>query len=144
MKHMKTITVAGCSLLLLTQCASQDDVRDLQYQLRAVNQKVEDVRNNAVDQMQKRQASSVSKIDQVEGETLRIRSTIEETTAQTTQFRDETRENIAGLQTSLAALRTEQDAKLAEMNQKIAILEEKITQVTESFSKAQQTRINEA
>ena len=61
MKTMRTIAVAGCSMLLLTQCASQDDVRDLQYQLRAVNQKVEDVRNNAVDQMQKRQASSVSK-----------------------------------------------------------------------------------
>ena len=77
MKTMRTIAVAGCSTLLLAQCASQDDVRDLQYQLRAVNQKVEVVRNNVVDQMQKRQASSVSKIDLVEGETQRIRSTIE-------------------------------------------------------------------
>jgi len=54
MKTIKNIALAGCSLLLLTQCASQDEVQNLQYQLRAVNQKLEDVKSTTVNQMQKK------------------------------------------------------------------------------------------
>ena len=144
MKTMRNIVVASCSMLLLTQCASQDEVHDLQYQLRAVNQKVEDVKTNTVNQMQKRQASSVSKLDQVEDETQRIKSTIEESTSQSTQFREHTKESIANLQKSVESIRADHDAKLAEINQKIAVLDEKLSQVGESFGKAQQARIGEA
>ena len=45
MKMIKNLAIAGCSLLLLTQCASQDEVQNLQAQLRAVNKKVEDVKS---------------------------------------------------------------------------------------------------
>ena len=48
MKNIRNFVVASCSVLLLTQCASQDEIRDLQYQLRSVNQKVEDVKTNAI------------------------------------------------------------------------------------------------
>jgi DNA anti-recombination protein RmuC len=145
--HMKTIRnffVGGCSVLLLTQCASQDEIRDLQYQLRTVNQKVEDVKTNAVNPMQKRQASSVSKIDQVEDETMRIKSTLEESSSQSHQFREQTKENIANLQKSVESMRTANETKIAELNQKIAVLDEKLSQVGENFSKAQQARIGEA
>ncbi len=144
MKIIRNLVVASCSVMLLTQCASQDEIRDLQYQLRTVNQKVEDVKTNTVNQMQKRQASSVSKIDQVEDETLRIKSTIEETSSQSNQFREQTKENIANLQKAVDAIRNSNDAKFNEMNQKIAVLDEKLTQVGDHFGKAQQVRISEA
>lgn len=144
MKTIGNLVVASCSVLLLTQCASQDEIRDLQYQLRTVNQKVEDVKTNAVNPMQKRQASSVSKIDQVEDETLRIKSTIEETSSQSNQFREQTKENIANLQKSVEAIRNNNDAKFSEINQKIAVLDEKLTQVSDHFGKVQQARISEA
>ncbi len=137
MKKTGTYIMAVGCMLLLTHCASQDELRDLQYQVRAVNQKVEDVKTNAVDQMRKRQASSVSKIDQVEDETLRIRSAIEETTAQN-------QGNIAALQNAVSGLRTEYDAKFSEQNARIQALEEKIAILSENFSKAQQARLNEA
>lgn len=65
MRHVRNLAVAGCSLLLLCQCASQNEVRDLNYQVRAVNQKVEEIRGTEVDQMQKRQASSSSRLEQM-------------------------------------------------------------------------------
>lgn len=144
MKTMRNLVVASCSVLLLTQCASQDEIRDLQYQLRTVNQKVEDVKTNAVNPMQKRQASSVSKIDQVEDETQRIKSTIEESSSQSNQFREQTKENIANLQKAVESIRNSNETKLAELNQKIAVLDEKITQVGDNFGKVQQSRISEA
>lgn len=42
MKKIQTIALAGCSVLLLCQCASMDDVRRLNYQLRTMNQKVKE------------------------------------------------------------------------------------------------------
>lgn len=144
MKIISNFVVATCSVFLLTQCASQDEIRDLQYQLRTVNQKVEDVKTNTVTPMQKRQASSVSKIDQVEDETHRIKTTIEESTSQSIQFREQTKENIANLQKAVDAIRNSNDAKFSEINQKIAVLDEKLTQVSDHFGKAQQARISEA
>ncbi|MCL2341219.1 MAG: hypothetical protein FWC49_05890, partial [Proteobacteria bacterium] len=144
MKTLKHIAAAGCSLFLLTQCATQDDVANLQRQLRSVNQKVEDVRTNTVGQMQKRQASSVSKLDQVEDETQRIRSSIEENSSQNTQFREQVNQNLAKLQGSVDNTKSSQDAKIAELNQKIAALEEKLSTVSEHYSKAQQERVSEA
>ena len=113
MKILKNIAMAGCSLLLLTQCASQDEVQNLQYQLRAVNQKLEDVKSNTVNQMQKRQASSVSKIDQVEDETLKIRSSLEENASQNSQFREHVNQNISKVQSSVDAVKTDHDSKIA-------------------------------
>lgn len=110
-KRFKHIAVASCSLLLLTQCATQDEVQNLQHQLRAVNQKLEDVKSNTVGQMQKKQASSVSKLDQVEDETQRIKSSIEENTSQTNQFREQVNQNFAKLQSSMETTRSGQDAK---------------------------------
>ena len=74
MKRVRNLAVAGCTVLLLCQCASKDEIRDLNYQIRAVNQKVEDVRSSTVDQMQKRQASSVSRIDEVQNEVVQLPS----------------------------------------------------------------------
>ena len=50
----------------LIQCAAQTDVDDLRYQLRIVNKKLEDMKANTVDQLQKRQAMASGQVDQVE------------------------------------------------------------------------------
>lgn len=144
MKIVRNLTVAGCSLLLLTQCATQDEVRELNYQLRAVNQKVDDVKNTTVNQVQKRQASSVNKIDQVESETLRLQSMIEESAHQTSLYKEQAKEDIANLQAAIEAMQTEQQTKMAETEMKITALEQQVAFLRSTFEKEQQQRVQEA
>ncbi len=134
MKMIRNLAVAGCSILLLTHCATQDEVRELNYQIRAVNQKVEEVRTKAVGTIQKRQASSVSKIDQVEEETLRLKSRLEESEHRASQFQEKTGRDLAALQKAVEQLR-------AENEEKIQALEQKVEQLNAAFSKVQQERI---
>ncbi len=144
MKTIRNITVAGCSLLLLTQCATQDEVRDLNYQLRAVNQKVDEIKSTTVNQMQKRQASSVNKIGQVEGETMRLQSMIEESAHQASLYREQGKEDIANLQAAIEVMREGNKAKLLETDQKIAVLEQQVALLRGNVEQAQQQRVREA
>ncbi len=137
MKMIRNLAIAGCSVLLLTQCATQDEVRELNYQIRAVNQKVEEVRTKAVGTIQKRQASSVSKIDQVEEETLRLKSRLEESEHLAGQFREKTGQDLAALHKAVEQLR-------AENEEKIRALEQKVDQLSAAFTKVQQERIRAA
>lgn len=137
MKMIRNLALAGCSLLLLSQCATQDEVRELNYQIRAVNQKVEEVRTKAVGTIQKRQASSVSKIDQVEEETLRLKSRLEESEHRASQFRQETTQDLAALHKAVEQLRSENEQKMQELAQKV-------DRLNAAFSKVQQERIRAA
>ena len=140
MSNWKSMAMAGCSLLLLTHCASQDDVQSLQYQVRTLNHKLEDVRHNDVNQMQSRQANSSNKLDQMESETMRMRSSMEENSSQSAQFREQMKQDIDNLQNTKQA----DAAKIAALNQRIAVLEEKLSSVNENFSKIQQDRVSAA
>ena len=137
MKMIRNLALAGCSLLLLSQCATQDEVRELNYQIRAVNQKVEEVRTKAVGTIQKRQASSVSKIDQVEEETLRLKSRLEESEHRASQFRRKTGQDLAALEKAVAQLRADNEQKIEELAQKV-------DRLNAAFSKVQQERIRAA
>lgn len=140
MSNWKSMAMAGCSLLLLTHCASQDEVQSLQYQVRTLNHKLEDVRHNDVNQMQSRQANSSNKLDQMENENLRMRSSLEENSSQSAQFREQMKQEIDNLQNTKQA----DAAKITALNQRIAVLEEKLSAVNENFSKIQQDRLNAA
>jgi tol-pal system protein YbgF len=64
---------------LLVQCASQDELNQIHYQLRQLNKKVVELETSTVDNLQKRQASSASQNDQLYKEFLQFRSDLEET-----------------------------------------------------------------
>ncbi len=144
MNKIRHLALAGCSLVLLTQCATQDEVRELNYQLRAVNQKLEDVKSNTVNKMQQRQASSVNKLDQIESETLRLKSLVEESAHQSRQMREQAKEDIADLQATIAAMTQESQAKIEELNQKLALLENQLAGVSSSYERLQRARVEEA
>lgn len=137
MKRIRNLAVAGCTVFLLCQCATQDDVRDLSYQIRAVNKKVEDVQNSTVDQIQKRQASSVNRIDSVQNEFLQLRAMVEESAHQEQLSSEKTRENIAGLRAII-------DKAMTENAQRLELLEKRIDQLEGNLDKMSQTRIREA
>ena len=64
----KILTTALCiaMLPLFTQCASQQEVHTLQYQLRLMNKKLEEVKSDTNAQIQQRQAVSSSQMGQLE------------------------------------------------------------------------------
>ncbi|PIE58570.1 MAG: hypothetical protein CSA33_02610 [Desulfobulbus propionicus] len=144
MKRIRHLALAGCSLVLLTQCATQDEVRDLHYQLRAVNQKLEDVKSNTVNRMQRRQASSVNKIDRVESETLRLKGLIEESAHQSSQTREQAKEDIATLQTALAELVQSTQSEIDGLHEKIRRIESQLAGLTSSYDRLQRARVQEA
>ena len=64
---------------LLVQCASQDELNQIHYQLRQLNKKVNELETVTIDNLQKRQASSASQMDQLYQEFLQFKSDLEET-----------------------------------------------------------------
>ncbi len=137
MDRICKVLIMGCSVFLLCQCAAQDEVRDLSYQIRAVNKKVDEMRGTTVDQMQKKQASSFNRIDDVNDALLQIRSSLEENALMESQFREQTKEDFSGLQVSANRLQ-------AENKRKIQILEGKIQQLHSEMASLKQDRIRYA
>lgn len=107
MKHIKSIAFAGCSALLLCQCASVDDVRRLNYQLRTMNQKVKQVESNTTNQVLKRTAESSNQLDTVAEETRELRTITEENLEAINQMREQDAQKIVELEEALQQLRRE-------------------------------------
>ena len=137
MKGIRNIALAGCSLFLLCQCATQDDLRKLNYQVRAVNQKVEEVKNSAVENLQKRQASSVNKLDQVDEEITRLQARLEEMAHRQKQAQTQNTQALTDLQTLL-------QERLVSDEQKISELQQQLDSLTAGIDSMQQARIREA
>ena len=76
----------------LIQCAAQTDVDDLRYQLRIVNKKLEDLKADTVDQLQKRQAAASGQVDQVELDILQLKSQLEETNHLNQRLKEQNKE----------------------------------------------------
>ncbi len=144
MKHLRNLAVACCSVLLLSQCASKDEIRDLSYQIRAVNQKVEEVRGITVDQMQKRQASSVSRLDEVQNEVMQLRAVIEENAHQETLFREQSKEDVASLKTMIERLQAENVARLKTLEDRVSQLERNLDKLTDARIREAEQRAREA
>ncbi len=137
MKWITNLAVASCTVLLLSQCASKNEVRDLGYQIRTVNQKIDEVRSSTVNQMQKRQASSVSRIDQMQEQIMQLQAQLDEKTHQETLFREQAKESDVSVQAMLGQLREEND-------QRIQLLEDRIAQLEQNLNKLSDARIREA
>ncbi|MCI5141585.1 MAG: hypothetical protein D3909_07630 [Candidatus Electrothrix sp. ATG1] len=107
MKKIQLIAFAGCSALLLCQCASVDDVRRLNYQLRTMNQKVKEVEANTTNQVLKRTAESSSQLDNVAEETRELRTITEENLEAINRERELDTQKINELEDALQQLRRE-------------------------------------
>lgn len=137
MKRIRNLVVAGCSVFLLCQCATQDAVQSLSYQLRAVNQKVEDIKSTTVSTIQKRQAGSLSRIDAMQNDVLQLRGSLEENAHQEALFREQSKENMAALQARIEKYR-------ADNQQRLKLIEERLDRLTFKVGRLGQARLREA
>ncbi|MCI5144260.1 MAG: outer membrane protein assembly factor BamD [Candidatus Electrothrix sp. AR3] len=155
MKGLKNIVVVGCSMLLLCQCASQDEIRKLNYQLRTVNQKVKkvesqtaqkmkEVESKTADQMLKRSASSSNKLDSVAEEARQLRAINHENVERFNHYKQDTEDKINSLYGAIEQMQTEND-HLTQSNQElIQSLELKIQQLSGSLQQVSRKRVQGA
>lgn len=140
MKWVTKLAVAGCAVLLLNQCATKNEVRDLGYQIRTVNQKIDDVRNSTVEQMQKRQASSVSRLDQLQEQVNQIQAKIDEKGHQEILLREQAKESEIASQALLENMRSDYDSRLQMMEAKILQLEQNLVKMNDARVQEAQER----
>jgi len=146
-KFLIKILLVVAVIPFLTQCASQNDVDELRYQLRIVNKKLEDMKSTTVP-LQKRQAAASGQMDQLEKEILELRGQLDETHHINQKLKEQNKE----LETSISNVAQEEAAKREDairrfeesQREKEAKLAEKINQQQESVKAIQEARLKEA
>ncbi|MDP3478695.1 MAG: tetratricopeptide repeat protein [Desulfoprunum sp.] len=135
----------------LVQCASQNEVRDLQYQLRIVNKKLEDMKANTVGMIQKRQADSSGQMTQLEEEVMTLKSQLQETNQLNNNLKEKNTELETAFNTYTQQEATKQDEVIRRMDEektakeaKLAELSDKLKAQQESVKVIQEGRVREA
>lgn len=150
-KSTRTLLLIALSTPFLVQCASQADLDDVRYQLRIVNKKLEDMKSNQVNQLQKRQAAATGQMDQFENEILVVKSQLEDTYHLNQQLKEQNKElenSINSLAETEATNRAEAleqvEQQQLEKEALIVELNEKLRQQEASVQAIQQARIKDA
>jgi tol-pal system protein YbgF len=118
----------------LVQCASQDEVNRLNYQLRVMNKKLNDMKTETVEDMQKRQAASADQIDQLQNEIMTLRGQLEETANLNKTLSEKNREEReAGLKQTQEQDKAK-EARIEELSKRLELLQS--TKVKEAERKA--------
>lgn len=154
----RNILLAIAIAPFLTNCASQDEVKRLQYQLHIVNKRLEEMKSTTVGDIQKRQAASSSQIDQLEREILGLKGQLEETSRQNTMLKEKNQnleQNISQIATTEAEKREEalrriqqeqleKEARIAELNEKLKVQEENLQAIQDARVRDAERRAKEA
>jgi tol-pal system protein YbgF len=155
MKGFSNMAAAACALLLLCQCASQDEVRKLNYQLRSMNQKVKtvesqteeklkEVESKASDKQLKEAASAASRIEEMTEESRQLRSVNQENIERFNQYKAETEDKIASLQAAIEQMKSE-NGHLSKSNEELVrSMELKIEQLNSGIQQASQDKVHDA
>lgn len=136
-KTYLTLLVLLCLLPFISNCASNQDVKTLNYHVRSVNKKLDDMKVNTVDQLQQRQADSSGHVDQIQSDLLALKSKLEENAHMNRMLREQNKE----LQLAVQNLQAQQEKR---MNSTIAELNSKISRQDETLTAIQQARVHDA
>ncbi len=143
-KKYFTACILFCLMPLLSNCASQQDVQNLNYHIRTINKKLEDMKVNTVDRMQQRQASSSGQLDQLQSDLLQLKSKLEENAHVNLLLQEQNKE----LQQTIQSMSLQQEevvkTKLAELNSKLESQKESLTLMQQARIKEAERRSREA
>lgn len=103
----------------LVQCASQQEVNTLTYQLRAVNKKLEDMQATTVSEMQKKQASSTGQLNEMQQEILALKGELEATALANQQLQEQNRNLESSLQDVINQKNAETEIKITQLNEQL-------------------------
>ncbi len=136
-KSLRTFLVLLSLTPFLVQCASQNEVRTLSYQLRAVNKKLEDMQAKTVTEMRQKQASSSGQLNEMQQELLALRSELEATAVSNRQLQEQNKELGNSLQEVVSKQSSETDIKITQLN-------EQLKQQQDNVATLQAARVQEA
>lgn len=150
-KSALTLFIALAVSPLLIQCASQDELNQIHYQLRMLNKKVTDLESSTIDSLQKRQASSSSQMDQLHQEFLQLKGDLEESGHLNRRLKEQNKElentfknytrmeeeKRATEQKRIAQKTLEKDRQLESLTHQLKIQQENVQAI-------QQARVDEA
>jgi tol-pal system protein YbgF len=146
-KFVINILFIAAVVPFLVQCASQNDVEELRYQLRIVNKKLEDMKSTTVP-LQKKQAAASGQMDQFEKEILELKGQLDETHYLNQKLKEQNKEletSISNVAQTEATKREEAMRRLEEaLHEKETKLAEKMNQQQESVKAIQEARLKEA
>ncbi len=150
-KKIFTITALIASSMLLMQCASRDDVQNLNYQLRIVNKKVDDMKKGTVNQMRQRQAASSSQIEELRSEILILKGQVDELNHYNRLLKEQNKEferSIASYTSKIESdIQEEKNVNAQQQRQKdekIRNLESQLAQNQALLKSIQDARVREA
>ncbi|MCI5178742.1 MAG: hypothetical protein D3911_05355 [Candidatus Electrothrix sp. AW3_4] len=138
---IQTVAYSCCSVLLLCQCASVNDVRRLNYQLRSINQKVQAVESNTKNQVLQKTAESSNQLDNVAEETRELRTITEENLEAINKMRERDAQKIVKLEKALQQLRRE-NRKIRSESEQIRSEGSQIRQENEQLIQSLESKIN--
>ncbi|OQX06584.1 MAG: hypothetical protein BWK76_26020 [Desulfobulbaceae bacterium A2] len=144
MKAWKTLVLTcGCSLLL-GHCASQDEISRLEYQLRAVNRKVDEVQNTTADQLQKRQANASSRLEETQGEVQQLRALLDENMQLNSQLRERYKQLESSVQTTVKTGVETHEARIKHLEERQETLAKELDQLRQGRAREAELRAKEA
>jgi len=149
-KLLRALLLVLPLLPLLSHCAPYDEVQRLQNQLRTVNRKLEDMKSNQVDAVQREQAASSGQLSQLEQQVRNLQNQLDDAN----QVNSRLKEQNKTLEASINA-RSQQEfgkrdeaisrmeANLHAKDERIAALEEKLKAQQENLNLAQAKRVGD-
>lgn len=150
-KTLRNILLVTALSPLLIQCATQDEVARLQYQLQMMNKKLANMQTTTVGDIQKQQAASLNQIDLMEKEIMVLKGQLEETNMQNQLLKEQNdalQSNIGSVAKEEAQRREEALTKIQQEQQSkealISDLNERLKAQQESLQAIQDARVKEA
>jgi tol-pal system protein YbgF len=128
----------------LVQCASQDEVNRLNYQLRVVNKKLNEMKNETVDDMQKRQAASSDQMDQLQNEIMTLRGQLEETARLNKDLTEQNKQLESSFKSFSSKSEDERQAILKHNQEQEKIKEARLAELSEKLAALQTYKQKEA
>lgn len=157
-KHFKNIILALSIAPLVASCANQDEVTRLQYQVRAMNQKIEEMKATTVNDIRKKQAASANQIDRLEREILDLQGQLDEaerTNALLSEQNKRLEQSVGDIAKEEAARReaallniqqqqAQKDAAIAQLNSKLKAQERNLQAIQNARIRDAERRAQEA
>ncbi len=139
----------------LTNCATQEEVTNLRYQLRVMNSQLSKMKADTNQQMQQRDAQAELRKDQLEQEIMVLKNQLEETNEANRRLREQNqslsnnistvaRQEAIKREKAIRQLKEEQAAKEARLNKQLAIQEEKVAAIQQARLRDAERKAKEA
>jgi len=142
-KILRNILIVLAISPFLAQCASQDEINRLNYQLRIVNKKVENMKTDTMSEVQKRQAASSDQLDQLQSEIQNLRGQLEEMAHMNRMLTEQNKELESSFKSYSSKSTEEREAILKQYHEQEKVRETKLAELSDKLAALQASKLKE-